>query len=479
MRRGTQLGSDSFEFQTAVARAHNTPAPPSNSNAALLSDAATLERLRSLFAQYDAGGVPLDAFRARIAGLGFFETPEASRVLQQLPLTFTALQRALKSGNEALAAPDALFGAASRDVAGPYHTSRLSNILSDSRAGPAQKGREDVGSGSRESGAGALLRGQGGALPRGATQREPGERGAALSEHTQHARVTHPSALVEAGAGALLRGEGASLHPRAADTAWERARQVLALVDGGGLRRGDAEARLKELGLTPATAPALTAAVKGYYDTGRLDMRGAMAAVSDALREAAAGAGAGARSFTADAEVAPLTAGARRGLSWGGDGGGGDSDIFGATGAAPAAPTHARAIGPEGAALRARILGGSPEPRNLLSVPTRRALDGLAQGLAETTLRGGGSGSNEAQWSAVPAALAREMAPHSGMRAGAQDPTRTRALGYSAGAAPAPFHTTDGAPWERGLGGPQLPGVGRAKNRREMGATWSAPDLSK
>jgi hypothetical protein len=489
MRRGQPLGHDSYEFQTAVARANSAPAPSAHQNLALLSDAATLERLRGLFAQYDAGSLPLDAFRARMAALGLCETPEASRVLQQLPLAFTALQRALKSGNEALAAPDARFGAASRaDVAGPYHTSRLSNILIDSRAGPTLKGREDVGAAAQESGAGALLRGQGGALPPGATQREPGER-AALSERTQHARVTHPSALVEAGAGALLRGEGAALHPRAADGAWERARQVLVLVDGGALRRGDAEARLGELGLTPANAPGLAAALKGYYDAGRLDVRAAMAAVSEALREAAAAGGGGASgagaSFTRDAEVAPLTAGGRRGPQYKNELSG---DIFG--GASAPAPTHARAIAPEGAALRARILGGSPEPRALIAAPVLRQMGAWGDAVREGAAAAGGGGtSNEAQWATLPAAVARSVAQGVGVRGGTSDPARARALGSSNGA-PAPFHTSEAAAgdgWGRGLGGPQLPGAARARDKREMGGkaveghweTWRAPDLSK
>jgi hypothetical protein len=482
MRRGQPLGNDSYEFTSAVARAHNAPTPAAHSNLSLLSDASFLERFRGLFAQLDAGALPLDAFRARLASLGLAETPEASRVLQQLPVTFTALQRALKSGNEALSAPDARFGAASRtDAMGPYHTSRQSNIMADVRAGPSVAAREDRATGARESGAGALLRGEGGALPRGATQLEPGERGACLSEHTQHARVTHPSALVESGVGALLRGE--PLHPRNTDAVFERARAVLAQVDGGGLRLGDAEVRLGEAGFTPAVAPALFAALKGYYTSGRLDMRGAMAAVSEALRGAS-----GARSFTADADVAPLTAGGRGGTRY--KGGESTTDIYG--GGNAAASTHARAIAPEGAALRDRIFGGSPEPRALLPVGVRKALDGSLNAEA----LGGGStrrpaDNNEAQWSAVPAGVARDLQPTSNLRGGAQDPARTRALGSSLGPnVAAPYNTTadDGSTWGgRGLGGPALPGAAKLRDKREMGgkaveghwSSWQAPDLSK
>jgi hypothetical protein len=70
-------------------------------NASLLSDHATLERLRAQFVAFETNQTRVDAFSAQLVAMGLTETLESARLLRGDRTTFTTFCKALRHGTPA------------------------------------------------------------------------------------------------------------------------------------------------------------------------------------------------------------------------------------------------------------------------------------------------------------------------------------------------------------------------------------------
>lgn len=254
-------------------------------NAAALSSPLTASSFRELFCAMENGSMPVNTFRARIVSLGINETPEATRLLTQpTRIGFAALTSALRRGGaeDGLVMPSAGMGPGAMPAGARARSTVIESDI-DSNVRALTKAREDRTSAQIESGAGALLRGQGDKLPPGATSDLSPL--APLSQHHHTARQDRGYDQIESGAGALLRNDAASLPSRDADGARARARALLAAVEGGGLREAEAMARFSDAGLPPSAIPGLSSSLRNYFNGGRVDATSAMRAVDSYLAE--------------------------------------------------------------------------------------------------------------------------------------------------------------------------------------------------
>ena len=115
--------------------------------------------LAELHRALEGGSLSLDRFRAALRGWGIEETPEATRLLQQAPVSFSALLRALQAEPPPRAAPPspqqlADANASARRTHVPPAIPALSDDRRDARSvfphrhGPAQSGLGVVDGGS-------------------------------------------------------------------------------------------------------------------------------------------------------------------------------------------------------------------------------------------------------------------------------------------------------------------------------------------
>jgi hypothetical protein len=272
-----QTLDDALKF--TVAADASPPRRPGGNTAALASPSTTAA-FATLFSDFESGALSLEGFRVRMRALGLAETPESSRILSQpgrvrLAELKTALRRSgvEDGGNEGLGGGGGTAAGSSRAY---FSTAALGDI--DNRAagralGLVARGEGAVPGAFEETGAGALLRGEGAALPRSATNELSPTGEMATNPYKMRSRQAD---YVDS---ASMRDALTSAHVMSPSTDGRRARarSLLSQIDAGAVREADIPARLRECGFSMDDVADLAPLLRNFYKTGKLDVQRARA----------------------------------------------------------------------------------------------------------------------------------------------------------------------------------------------------------